>query len=155
MSAPDWLSLLSPVPADAKVERVAVASAEQIASGAAAAIAGWYSIRVHLSEPDFGLRHVLITLDQDGRLLSGGDHVMIVLEATPDRSEATLTEHESVGGRFEADGSFLGTYWKTILENSPGDDESTVTRSAKRRPPSDGEIVALRGVIDDLLGRLR
>jgi hypothetical protein len=95
MRTPAWLSLLSPLPPDAKVERVPVASAEQIASGSANAIAGWHSIRVHLSEPDFGLRHVLITLDQDDRLLSGGEHVMIVLETTPDGSEATLTEHET------------------------------------------------------------
>ena len=154
MRAPAWLSLLSPLPPDAKVERVPVASAEQIASGSANAIAGWHSIRVHLSEPDFGLRHVLITVDQDGRLLSGGDHVMIVLETTPDGVEATLTEHESVGGRFEDDGSFLGTYWKTMLENSPDEDESSVTRSAERRLPSDEEVAALRGIIADVLSRL-
>jgi hypothetical protein len=154
MRAPAWLSLLSPLPPDAKVERAPVASAEQIASGSADAIAGWHSIRVHLSAPDFGSRHVLITVDQDGRLLSGGDHVMIVLETTPDGVEATLTEHESVGGRFEDDGSFLGTYWKTMLENSPDEDESSVTRSAERRPPSDEEVAALRGIIADVLSGL-
>ena len=142
------------MPPDAKVERAPVAAAELIASGSAEAIAGWHSIRVHLSAPDFGLRHVLITVDQDGRLLSGGDHVMIVLETTPDGVEATLTEHESVGGRFEADGSFLGTYWKTTFQNNPDEEESSVTRSAERRRPSDEEVAALRGIIADVLGRL-
>ena len=154
MRAPSWLSLLSPLPPDAKVERVRVATEAQIASGSADAIAGWHSVRVHLSEPDFGLRHVLITLDQHDRLLAAGDHVMLVLETTPDRSEATLTQHDSVGGRFEADGSFLGTHWKMTLETSPGADEST-KRSAESRPPSDEEVAALRDIVDDVLSRLR
>ena len=153
MPAPAWLSLLSPLPSDSRIERVPVATAEQIASGTADAIAGWHSIRVHLSEPEFGLRFVLITLDQDDRLLSGGDHVMFVLETTPDGSEATLTEHQSVGGRFEVDGSFRGTYWKSTSETPPGEDEG-VPRSAEHRPPSEEEIAALRRIIDDVLGRL-
>jgi hypothetical protein len=136
-----------------KVDKAPVATAEQIASGTAKAIEGWHSVRVFLSEPEFGLRHLLITLDQDDRLLSGGDHVMFVLETTPDGSEATLTAHESVGGRFETDGSFLGTYWNTTSENSPGEDAG-VTRTAERRPPSDEEITKLRGLIEDVLGRL-
>ena len=102
-----------------------------MASGTAGPIAGWQSITVNLSEPDYGLRHVQITLDEQGQLLSGGDHVMFVREITPDGNEATLTDHESVGGRFEQDGSFRGTYWKVTLETSPdGDDDATVERSA-------------------------
>ena len=155
MNAPAWLSLFAPLPSDAKVERVPVATAEQIASGTAKPIEGWHSVRVHLSEPDFGLRHILITQDQHDRLLAGGDHVMFVLETTPDGSEATLTEHESVSGRFEADGSFLGTYWKMTLETKPGEDESSVTRSSERRPPSNDQIAALRRLVDEVLGRLR
>jgi len=153
MSAPAWLSLLSPLPPDVRVDKVPVATAEQIASGTASAIQGWHSVRAFVSEPEFGLRHVLITLDQDDRLLSGGDHVMRVLDTTSDGSEATLTGHESVGGRFEADGSFLGTYWNTTSEYSPGD-ETGVTRNAESRPPSTEEIAALRRLIEDVLGRL-
>ena len=79
---------------------------------------------------------------------------MLVLETTPDGSEATLTEHESVGGRFEADGSFLGTYWKTMLESPPGDDnDKSVTRSAEHRPPTTDEVAALRRIIEDVLSR--
>ena len=114
---PDWLALLAPLPVDVKPERKPVASAEQLASGTAGPIAGWQSITVNLSEPDYGLRHVQITLDEQGQLLSGGDHVMFVREITPDGNEATLTDHESVGGRFEQDGSFRGTY----LEDYPRD----------------------------------
>ena len=153
MSAPAWLTLFAPLPPAAKIERVLIATPELIESGQAEAIAGWHSIRVFLSEPEFGLRHVQITTDGEDRLIAGGDYVMYVLETTPDGMDATLTEHVSLGGRFEADGSFLGTHWKTVQENSPGEDEG-VTRSAERRAPSDEEIAALRHLIADILRRV-
>ena len=153
MTAPAWLSLLAPIPPDAKPQRKPVASAEQLANGTAGPIAGWVSVSVHLSKPEFGLRHVLITLDENGQLLSGSDHVMFVRETTPD-DIATLTEHESVGGRFEKDGSFLGTYWKMMLESAPdGDDENSVVRSSEKRTPSDAEVASLRRIIADVLDR--
>lgn len=156
MSAPEWLSLLSPLPADVAPQRKPVASAQQIESGTAGPIAGWESISVHLSAPDYGLRHVLITLDENGTLLSGGDHVMYVRETKPDDNcVATLTEHLSVGGRFETDGSFRGTHWHTMLESAGDDDESSVARSAEHRPPTDDEIAKLRAIIDGVLSRVR
>ena len=152
---PRWLSLLVPLPLDVKPERKPVASAEQLAQGTAGPIAGWQSVTVNLSEPAYGLRHVQITLDEHGQLLSGGDHVMFVRETTPDGSEATLTDHESVGGRFEQDGSFRGTYWKMTLEIAAGGDEdASITRSAEHRQPSADEVSALRRIITDVLGRL-
>jgi hypothetical protein len=153
--SPQWLNLLVPLPHDVKPERKPVASAEQLAAGTAGPIAGWQSITVYLSEPAYGLRHVLITLDERGQLLSGGDHVMFVRETNPaDDSEATLTDHESVGGRFEADGSFRGTHWKTTLESGPGDaNDESVTRSAEHRPPTMDEVAALRRIIEDVLSR--
>jgi len=48
---------------------------------------------------------VQITLDEHGKLLAASDHVMFVRETTPE-GEATITDHESIGGRFEHDGSF-------------------------------------------------
>lgn len=78
MPVPSWLSLLSPLPDNAVVEKKPVASADQLASHSAGPIAGWQSISVHLSEPAYGLRHVLITLDEHGDLLAGSDHVMLV-----------------------------------------------------------------------------
>lgn len=153
MAAPSWLALLSPIPPDAKPQRTPVASEEQLAKGTAGPIAGWVSVSVNLSEPDYGLRHVLITLDENGQLLSGGDHVMFVREMTDD-CVATVTDHESVGGRFEKDGSFLGTYWKTRLESDPsGDEEKSVTRRAEKRLPTDDEVAALRRIVADVLSR--
>jgi len=153
VTAPFWLALLSPIPPGAKPQRKPVASAEQLAKGTAGPIAGWVSVSVNLSEPKYGLRHVLVTLDENGQVLSGSDHVMFVRETTPD-DVATLTEHESVGGRFEKDGSFLGTYWKMMLESAPdGDDENSVARSSEKRTPTTDEIDALRRIIADILSR--
>lgn len=151
MTAPSWLALLSPLPESAVVQRKPVASAEQITNGTAGPIAGWQNVSVNLSEPDHGLRHVQVTLDADGRLLAGSDHVMFVRETRPDGA-ATLTEHLSVGGRFETDASFLGTHWHTVLEDGGGDDGS-ITRSAEHRPPTADEVVALRRIVDDVLRR--
>ncbi|HUQ89896.1 MAG TPA: hypothetical protein VM096_20205 [Vicinamibacterales bacterium] len=152
---PSWLELLSPLPADARPRRKPVASAEQIEAGTAGPIAGWESVIVDLSAPAYGSRHVQITLDANGELLSGGDSVMFVREtAAHDDCIATVTDHESIGGRFEKDGSFLGTCWKTTLESSPaGDGVDAVTRSAEKRAPSDDEIATLRRIIGDVLTR--
>jgi hypothetical protein len=43
---------------------------------------------------------------------------------------------------------FLG-----LETGSDGDDENAVTRSSESRPPADGEIAALRRVIEDVLAR--
>jgi hypothetical protein len=153
MTAPSWMSLLSPIPASAKPQRKPVAAPEQIANGTAGPIAGWESVTLYLSEPSEGSRHVHITLDENGNLLAGGDYVMFVLETGPDECVATLTEHLSVGGRFEKDGSFLGTHWHTVLESDPEDDEKSVTKSAEKRAPSAEEIAALRRIIADVLSR--
>ncbi len=150
MTAPAWLALLSPLPEGVSVERKPVASAEQLAQGTAGPIAGWQSVTVNLSEPDYGLRHVQVTLDEHGHLIAGGDYVMFVREATPDGSEATLTEHVSLGGRFEPDGSFLGTHWTMELESS-ADDDASVTRSAEHRRPTTEEVALLRRIIDEVL----
>jgi hypothetical protein len=149
---PSWLALLAPLPEQALVERKAVASAQQIADGTAGPIAGWQNVTVHLSEPEFGLRHLQITLDADGRLLAGGDHVMVVRRTTPDGITATLTEHESVGGRFDDDGAFRGTHWRTTLESGPDSDDS-ITKSAESRGPTEREIAALRILIAEILKR--
>ena len=130
MPAPSWLSLLSPLPDNAVVEKKPVASADQLANHSAGPIAGWQCVTVHLSEPAYGLRHVLITLDEHEDLLAGSDHVMFVRAITPD---GVITDHESIGGRFEKDGSFRGTHWKTTLASSADDEESSTTLSAEHR----------------------
>jgi hypothetical protein len=148
---PPWLALLSPLPADVVPHQQPVASAEQLANGTAGPIAGWQSISVHLGEPE-GSRHVLITLDASGKVLSAGDHVMFVRESTAD-GMVTISDHESVGGRYDDDGSFHGTRWANRIECAPGQDEGTPTRTVKLTP-SEQDVERLNAVVADLLSRV-
>ena len=148
---PDWLALLAPLPAGVTPARKPVPSAEQLASGTAGPIAGWHSISLHLSDPDTGSRHLLVTIDEHGRVLSAGDHVMFVRATTPDGT-VTVSDHESIGGRYDDDGGFFGTRWANRLECEPGEDEGKPTRSAKSEP-SDHEVALLNGLVTELMRR--
>ena len=53
MPAPSWSSLLSPLPTEATAQRKPVASAAQLEEGTAGPIAGWQSVTVNLSEPEY------------------------------------------------------------------------------------------------------
>ena len=149
---PSWLKLLAPLPGDVTVERKAVASAEQIANGTAGPIAGWVSVAVYLSDPEAGLRHVLITLDADGKLLSGGDTILLERREQRGGVMVTIYDQESIGGRFEDDGSFRGTRWRTRTERIGDEDDEGQTTSTPS-PPTDDETAALRRLVDDVLKR--
>ena len=152
MDTPAWLALLAPLPGDAVVERKPVASAEQIGQGTAGPIAGWESVTVNLSSAHAGSRHVLITIDAAGTLLSGGDHVLFV--TTPIGADSpTIYHHESIGGRFAADGSFQGTRWRGRTEQMPDADGVSATSSTPS-VPTEREVAALRALIADVMRRL-
>jgi hypothetical protein len=148
---PDWLALLAPLPDDVAVERKPVASAEQLAQGTAGPIAGWQSISVNLWAPE-GSRNILVTVDESGTLLSAGDHVLFIRSSERDGIKVTIYDHESVGGRYAADGSFHGTRWQTRTEqvvDADDDGEATSTPSA----PSAEDIAALSRIVADVLRR--
>ena len=149
---PAWLALLAPLPDDATIERKPVASAELVASGKVDAIAGWDSISVNLSDPAHGLRHVLITLDADGTLISGGDAVLFHREEQRDGQLWNIYDHENVGGRFEADGSFRGTRWRSRTEHL-GDDDDPKVSSQTPSTPSDDDVTRLRALVAWVLER--
>lgn len=150
---PDWLALLAPLPESVTVERKPVASAKQIAHGTAGSIAGWQSISVNLWAPE-GSRNVLITVDESGKLLSAGDHVLFIRPSERDGVKITIYDHESVGGRYNDDGSFQGTRWQTrneqIVDADDDDDgETTSTPSA----PSADDIAGLNRIVADVTKR--
>ena len=149
---PAWLALLAPLPDDAMVERKPVASDEMIASGTADAIAGWESITVNLSDPGRGLRHVMLTLDGAGQLIGGNDAVMFRREEQRDGVLWTIYDHENVGGRFEADGTFGGTRWHTHNEHLGDEDEPATSVSTPSRPSAD-DAARLRALLDWVLAR--
>jgi len=149
---PAWLALLAPLPDDAVIGRKPVASAELLASGRADAIADWDSISVHLSDPGTGLRHVLITLDGNDALLSASDAVLFQREEQRGSVVVSIYDQETVGGRFEEDGSFRGTRWITHTEQIGDDDEHAQTNSSPS-PPSDQDVALLRALVQSVIGR--
>lgn len=150
---PGWLTLLAPLPPDVKPVRKPVASAEQIANGTAGPIAGWTSVSVNLSGP-YGSRNVLITLDGDGKLLSAGDHVMIVTRASRLNRPIAAYEHHSVGGRYGEDGSFHGTRWLTHTEqDAEDDDDEGTTTSSTPSTPSPDDVTGLTALVADVMKR--
>ena len=150
--APAWLALLSPLPDDVIVERKPVASGELIASGKVDAIAGWDSVTVNLSDPDRGLRHVLITLDGNGTVISGGDAVMFHRQEHRDGELWNIYDHENVGGRFEVDGSFRGTRWHTHTEHL-GESDDPKASSSTPSTPTDDDVARLRALVAWVLER--
>jgi hypothetical protein len=149
--APSWLRLFAPLPDGVVPERKPVASAEQIAAGTAGPIEGWQSVMVHLSAPA-GSRNILVTVDAAGKLLSAGDHVLFVSEGLRDGVRTAVYNHESVGGRYEDDGSFRGTRWQTRTEQVVASDDDGWTTSVPS-PPSDDDVVALNRIVADVLAR--
>jgi hypothetical protein len=151
-SAPDWLALLVPLPPGVKPERKPVASAEMLANGTAGPIAGWQSISVHISDPDRGSRHVLITLDEHGKVISAGDHVMRIRELAPGGT-IRISDHESIGGRYDDHGGFAGTRWINRIVCEDGEDEGRMTDATKSQP-SDDEVALLTALVANLMARL-
>ena len=147
----DWLTLLAPIPPGVKPECKPVASAEMLANGTAGPIAGWHSLSVHLSDPH-GSRHVLITIDEHGRVLSAGDHVMRIRAVAPS-GEITMADHESIGGRYDDHGVFFGTRWINRIECEEGQDEGAMTGATKSEP-SEREVALLGALVGNLMTRL-
>lgn len=148
---PKWLALFASLPDHAVFERKPVASMDLLRSGKADAIAGWESITVDLSDAT-GMRHVLVTLDGDGKLLSASDHVMLQRTEPRDRHIVTVYDHENVGGRFEEDGAFHGTRWQTRTEQIDDDDEPAQMTSLPS-PPSASDQASLRALVEDVIRR--
>jgi hypothetical protein len=149
-SNPEWLALLAAIPPRVKPERKPVASAEMLANGTAGPIAGWQSISVHMSD-ELGSRHVLITIDEHGKLLSAGDHVMRVRESGAD-GMITISDHESIGGRYDDSGAFFGTRWINRIECGVGEEEGKMTNASKSEPSAD-EVALLNALVEDLMRR--
>ena len=155
-SRPAWHALLSPLPADTTPRRQPVASPEVLAGPTGWAIAGWEQIVVDLSAGAAGLRNVLVVLDAEGALLSASDTVLYRTGpdggAPPaDCESPTRVRTESVGGRFEPDGSFRGTRWLSEALD-PGDTEELEWASTPSEPSAD-DVAALRLLAAELIRR--
>ena len=143
----DWHVLLGPLPPDAVPKRQRVASAEVLATSAGAAIAGWEQLVLDLSAGPAGLRIVLVVLDESGRPISASDHVLFRSQA----GAVVEMRQESIGGRFEPDGSFRGTRW-LVTGPEPADGEEPQWQSVPT-PASAEDIESLAAVVAEVLRR--
>ena len=158
--AKPWHALLAPLPDDVTVCRQPVGSPEVLSTPEGAAIAGWEQLTVELSAGPAGLRHILVVLTSSGQLISASDTVLYRSEVSRDSSRYRLfsptTDHvefhsETIGGRFELDGTFRGTRWETTGIESPDDSEPKM--SSKRSAPSAEDIAAIKSLVSDLIKR--
>jgi hypothetical protein len=147
---PSWHTLLAPLPPDAVPVRKPVGP-EEAPGPARSPIAGWQNLSLNLSAGTFGLRHLLIVLDETGRPIAASDHVFIHWENPSDPSGPWQMRQESIGGRLEEDGRFLGTCW-TVTGPEPPEDEPPEWESTPRRP-TDEETAALKGLVAEIVAR--
>ncbi len=105
----------------------------------------WHALFAPLAaDGGTAMRVVHVVLDGDGRPISASDMVFY-------RTGPAEIRQESVGGRFEADGSFRGTRWLTAGPE-PADDEPPDWESTPSEP-SAADIAALRALVDEMLRR--
>jgi hypothetical protein len=152
----EWHALFAPLPADALPRRQPVGSPEVLAGPHGWAIAGWEQLVLDLSAGAAGSRNVLVVLDPDGVLLSANDSVLYRTGpgGTPppaDCESPTVVRHESVGGRFEPDGSFRGTRWISVALDPGGADE--LDWESTPSAPSEEDIAALRLLVAEMIRR--
>lgn len=143
-----WHALLAPLPDDAAPIERPVAPPEILASADGAALAGWRQLVVDLSAGCDGVRVVLVLLDAEGALLSASDAVVYRRE----EGSTVHFRHETVGGRFEADGRFAGRHWSAVSSESKDAGEPSATPSTGREPTS-AEVNGLRALAAEVVRR--
>ena len=148
MGAP-WHQLLAAIPKDARINRRAVLPDGTPRSAELEPIADWEALSVELTDGTAGLRHLLITLDQQGKPLSANDLVLFRRGVEDGRIEVRT---ESIGGRIEADGRFFGTRWTSIGYEERATDGGTGIVSTPAEP-SDVEIDRLLALVRDVIKR--
>jgi hypothetical protein len=145
----DWHALLAPLPGNVRARRRPVAAATGLDPAAAAAIAGWSSLVLDLSAAG-GLRVVQVLLDADGRVLSASDHVLF-RSGGREGSDRPWIRQENIGGRFEADGDFRGTYWQVEGPEPEGDEPPRWTPAP--RAPTREEVAGLIALVEEVRRR--
>ncbi len=152
---PPWHALLAPLPADAVPVRQPVAPPEVLATATGSAVAGWEQLVLYLSAGAFGSRIVLVVLDDAGAPLSASDAVLYRMDSAGTRTPAcevvARIHQDSVGGRFEPDGSFRGTRWHSEAVDQPGAEH--LAWDSSPTVPSDADVAALKALVTELLRR--
>jgi hypothetical protein len=152
MTDRSWHRLLAPLPADVAPRRKPVAPPEILATPEGASITGWENLTVELSAGTAGLRHVLLVLDGTGTPIAASDAVLFRLEGHADQTNGrAVIRQESIGGRIQEDGTFLGTCWSTEGPEPEGEEEWKAP--SERSEPSANQIEALLALVADVARR--
>ena len=155
-----WHALLAPLPEDVIVQRKPVAPPEVLSKPEGAAIAGWEQLTVELSAGIAGLRHVLVVLDATGQPISASDHVLYWSEVSKTDQNADTSSgsaphaefyQESIGGRFETDGTFRGTRWQTVGEDYRDGSEPKMDSTPSE--PSVADIAGIKALVAEIIKR--
>jgi hypothetical protein len=146
-----WHALFAPLPSGVVPRRRPVLSPELAHTEHAAAIAGWDSLLIDLSDPPYGVRVIQVTLNPADRPISASDHVLFRFPGEAPAGAAVRMRQESVGGRLEVDGSFRGTHWE-VFGLEPEEDEEPQWQSTPR-PPTDEEVAALKALVAEVVKR--
>jgi hypothetical protein len=155
-SAP-WHQVLGPLPPGLIPRAAPALSRDEPAPPDQAALAGWQTLTLEISGSD-GLRIVLVLVDDSGTALSASDHVAYRRAVGP-RGEgdpagnASMYQLEqiSIGGRFEPDGSFRGTWWHAVGAEPIAGEEPTLEFTP--RTPTPEEIAGLRTIVREVQRR--
>ena len=157
-----WHALLAELPPDASPQRRAVAPPELLDRPEGKAIEGWDQLVVELPAGDAGLRIILVVLDAEDTVISASDAVLHRVELDAMGAEvsdrhvvkhggAIEYRHESLGGRFEHDGSFHGARWRVVTADQG--DEDTPPLDSSSCAPSDDDLSALHALVREIVRR--
>lgn len=145
-----WHALLAPLPAGVRPQRRRVGVTADLDPAAAQAVAGWSSLVVDLTAGADGLRVVQVLIDAEGHPLSASDHVLFRSGGRDDTGRP-WTRQENIGGRFETDGAFRGTYWQ-VEGPEPADDEPPRWTPVPRAPTRE-EVAGLVALVEEVRRR--
>jgi hypothetical protein len=144
-----WHNLLAAIPKDVRINRRSVLSPALAQEASAAAVAEWESLTIELSDGNAGLRHLMVTLDGNGRAVGASDLVLFRRGLDDGRVEVRT---ESLGGRIESDGRFFGTRWTAIGHETRGADADTGIESTASTP-TDADVDRLLALVKEVIKR--
>ena len=146
-----WHALLAPLPPTAVPKRRSVGQESPALDAPASAIAGWSQLVVDLSAGPAGSRVIHIVLDPNDRPLAASD--LVYFRPQPADQPDSHHRQQSIGGRFEDDGSFRGTCW---LGTATGPAQAEDLRwDLSPVPPLEEQVAALRSLVASILARAR
>jgi hypothetical protein len=144
-----WHNLLAAIPKDVRINRRSVLSPALAKDPSSAPIADWETLAIELTDGNFGLRHLMVTVDGRGRAISASDLVLFRRGLDDGRVEVRT---ESIGGRIAADGRFFGTRWTATGFESRGVDADSGIESTPSTP-SDADVDKLLSLVKEMLKR--